>query len=55
MFATNLVLLLAFIAMIAGFVWLFRDGEGAAVRPTIVRKRPPQDDPPADSDEGERD
>jgi hypothetical protein len=28
MFATNLVLLLAFVAMIAGAVWLFRDGEG---------------------------
>jgi len=55
MFATNLVLLLAFIAMIAGFVWLFRDGEGAAVRPTIVRKRRGQDAEEDGADEAGRD
>jgi hypothetical protein len=35
MFATNLVLLLAFVAMIAGAVWLFRDGEGIGPKPPI--------------------
>lgn len=46
MFWTNVFLGLAFLAMVAGFVWLFRDGEGPAPRPAIVRKResPPDDD-----------
>ncbi|KAA6184157.1 hypothetical protein F2Q65_13275 [Thiohalocapsa marina] len=35
MFATNLVLLLALIAMIAGAVWLFRDGEGTGPKAPI--------------------
>jgi hypothetical protein len=35
MFATNLVLLLAFVAMIAGAVWLFRDGEGKGPRAPV--------------------
>jgi hypothetical protein len=38
MFWTNVFLALAFIAMVAGFVWLFRDGEGPAPRPGIRRK-----------------
>lgn len=38
MFWTNVFLALAFIAMVAGFVWLFRDGEGPAPRPGIMRK-----------------
>jgi hypothetical protein len=41
MFWTNVFLGLAFVAMIAGFVWLFRDGEGPAPRPGIMRKREP--------------
>lgn len=39
MFWTNVMLGLAFVAMIAGFVWLFRDGEGPAPQPAIARKR----------------
>jgi hypothetical protein len=42
MFWTNVFLGLAFLAMIAGFVWLFRDGEGPAPRPGIMRKRGPR-------------
>jgi hypothetical protein len=38
MFWTNVFLALAFVAMIAGFVWLFRDGEGPAPQPGIMRK-----------------
>ena len=38
MFWTNVFLGLAFVAMIAGFVWLFRDGEGPAPGPAIMRK-----------------
>ena len=43
MFATNLVLILALIAMIVGFVWLFRDGEGPPRAPTL-REKPDTDD-----------
>jgi hypothetical protein len=47
MFLTNIFLGLAFVAMVAGFVWLFRDGEGPAPRPAIMRKQDPKspDDP----------
>jgi len=38
MFWTNVFLALAFLAMIVGFVWLFRDGEGPAPQPAIMRK-----------------
>jgi len=41
MFWTNVFLGIAFIAMVAGFVWLFRDGEGPAPRPGIMRKPDP--------------
>jgi hypothetical protein len=46
MFWTNVFLVLAFVAMLAGFVWLFRDGEGPAPKPGIMRKstvQPEQD------------
>ncbi|MBK1617789.1 hypothetical protein CKO42_04830 [Lamprobacter modestohalophilus] len=55
MFWTNVFLILAFVAMIAGFVWLFRDGEGPAPQPAIMRKpdpnaaRSPDDAPETDS------
>ncbi len=42
MFWTNVFLALAVIAMIGGFVWLFRDGEGPAPQPGIVRKPVPK-------------
>ncbi len=44
MFWTNVFLGIAFIAMIAGFVWLFRDGEGPAPQPGIMRKPDAQGD-----------
>jgi hypothetical protein len=37
MLLTNIILLLAFIAMIGIAVWLFRDGEGPSEQPTVVR------------------
>jgi hypothetical protein len=52
MFWTNIFLGLAFVAMIAGFVWLFRDGEGPAPKPGIARKR---EATPADERARERD
>lgn len=51
MFWTNIVLALAFIGMIALFVWLFRDGEGPMTRPGVIRKS--GDEPPEESG-GER-
>ncbi len=42
MFWTNVFLALALIAMLGGFVWLFRDGEGPAPQPGIVRKPTPK-------------
>lgn len=45
MFWTNVFLALAFIAMIGGFVWLFRDGEGPAPQPGIMRKPTPKSGP----------
>ncbi|MEA3639228.1 MAG: hypothetical protein VBE63_04705 [Lamprobacter sp.] len=45
MFWTNIFLALAFIAMIGGFVWLFRDGEGPAPQPGIIRKPTPKSGP----------
>lgn len=46
MFWTNVFLGLAFVAMIAGFVWLFRDGEGPAPQPAIMRKPGTKPEPP---------
>lgn len=46
MFATNLILILAFVAMIVGFIWLFRDGEGPARGPAVLQE-PEDDDAPA--------
>ncbi|MBK5941999.1 hypothetical protein CCR96_22705 [Halochromatium roseum] len=48
MFWTNVFLVLAFVAMIAGFVWLFRDGEGPAPQPAIMRKPDPKSAPSPD-------
>ncbi|NEX15703.1 MAG: hypothetical protein C1943_03440 [Halochromatium sp.] len=45
MFWTNVFLALAFLAMIVGFVWLFRDGEGPAQQPAIMRKPQPKSEP----------
>lgn len=39
MFWTNVFLALSFAAMVAIFVWLFRDGEGPSPGPAIMRKR----------------
>ena len=39
MFATNLVLILAFVGMIVGAIWLFRDGEGVGPKPVIKSRR----------------
>jgi hypothetical protein len=50
MFWTNVFLGLAFLAMVGGFVWLFRDGEGPAPRPAIVRKREPAPDDDSQDD-----
>jgi hypothetical protein len=44
MLATNIVLLIALIAMIAGAVWLFRDGEGPGPK-APVRLRDKDADP----------
>ncbi|MFP4062349.1 MAG: hypothetical protein ACOC26_04435 [Halochromatium sp.] len=38
MFWTNVFLAASFVAMIAIFVWLFRDGEGPSPGPAIMRK-----------------
>jgi hypothetical protein len=51
MFWTNVFLGLAFLAMIAGFIWLFRDGEGPAPGPGIMRKREPPPRDPTDGDQ----
>lgn len=50
MFWTNVFLALAFVAMIAGFVWLFRDGEGPAPQPGIMRKPDPKSASSADDE-----
>lgn len=48
MFATNLILLLAFVAMIATFIWLMRDGEGPAQGPRLMEDKDDEaDDTPA--------
>ncbi|MCF7992008.1 MAG: hypothetical protein K9M02_16340 [Thiohalocapsa sp.] len=44
MLATNIVLLIALVAMIAGAVWLFRDGEGPGPK-APVRLRDKDADP----------
>lgn len=60
MFWTNVFLVLAFIGMIGGFVWLFRDGEGPAPQPGIMRKpnlksgQTPTDDDPREASSEER-
>lgn len=52
MFWTNMFLGLAFIAMLAGFVWLFRDGEGPAPKPAIMRRQERQRDQAPVDEEG---
>jgi len=37
MLLTNIILLLAFAAMIGIAIWLFRDGERPSEQPTVVR------------------
>jgi hypothetical protein len=60
MFWTNVFLVLALVAMIAGFVWLFRDGEGPAPQPGIMRKpdlksgQSPGEETPVDTASDER-
>ncbi|WP_201245973.1 hypothetical protein [Halochromatium salexigens] len=55
MFWTNVFLAGSFVAMIALFVWLFRDGEGPSPGPAIMRKRGHDDaDEPASEDEETR-
>ncbi|MBB1093588.1 hypothetical protein HUU61_20140 [Rhodopseudomonas palustris] len=44
MFWTNLILLAAFLAMIGGFIWLFRDGDAGGIKPVIVPLEKEQDD-----------
>ena len=46
MFATNLILLLALVAMIVGAVWLFRDGEGVGPKPAFRVRDDSADDQP---------
>jgi hypothetical protein len=52
---TNIILILALIAMGVVFFLLFRDGEGPPVQPTIIRKRDPSADDPAPGDDKPRD
>jgi len=49
MLITNIVLLLAFVAMIAIAVWLFRDGESPSYTPTVVRDAGSDDDDDKDA------
>jgi hypothetical protein len=44
MFATNLILLLALVAMFVGAIWLFRDGEGVGPKPAFRVRRDAADD-----------